>query len=1094
MNTNPIKYDDLFAADLNSKIEETIKKIEGINDALDEVKKAASSKKMDIAGASGATEEGRRLIAETEKETQKLIKAENELQFARSEANKKLIELNIQKKEAQKLAELEVRINSSVEGSYNRLSAQYDKNKIALNKMSETQRTTTEEGRKLVAETEAIYASMQRLQEATGKHTLSVGNYAKGWNGLNAQINMLVREIPNLSMGFNMFFLSLSNNLPMFFDELQRARIAAEELKKSGENVTPVWKQVISGFMSWQTLLVVGVALLTKYGAQMIEFIGSLFGASKTMKEMRAELEKTTQSWISERLQIDLLFDSLRKTTQGTQEYNTIKEEIISRYGKYLEGLTAEKAALDDIEGAYKAITLAAAESARVKALTAVTQKATEEAAKSIEENLLRLRTRLIDAFGEETGRQYFITIRQQLKEGAGVLSEEMKKIVDSLTIIQGPVGTAQQSTVSNRAKQAVEEIITTRKELEDNIKQSEQTIKDLYQTVGFVPNVIKSLIKEQEKLLEQAKLMPEATEKEITAKNIRIKQIDDEINRLKNLGIETQKSANSQAGSNKKIADSATALREAQIAGIKEETERQVAESKLKTELKIKEIQDRGNLTQTEIELIKQLEQNGQDEILKILSDGSKKIQQLELDNQLKSLQSQKKGLEVKLNGVRQGSLEEIDLRLKLMETQRQIELAQNAKLAVESQRDVAEINAEWDAAIFKERSDRMNAYFLKEFDMRQELAQSEFDLLKTTEGEKTRFMLQAERDRLQKILELNKTAAVQMTDDEVKTIQNRIKKYDEEIKGTKTSPKSFYEMLGFDLEKDKELIGRIENVKSAVSEATQYVIQQFEAILDAKVRTAEQALEVANKEVDTARSKVEKEIEARNAGYASNVITAQKELDNAKKNQDKANREHEKAVKAQQKLDSIQQTSSLITAAAGIMKGFSSIPYVGIALGVAAVAAMFAAFMAAKSQAASASTETYGEGTVELLQGGSHASGNDVDLGTKRDGTRRRAEGGEYFAVVRKDMSRKYRKIVPDVIDAFNRGVFEQKYLNAYNTDGLSLIVNSRENKENLDLQNIEGRMDEILDQIKNQKQYILTPDGKLIMKYKNLTRIYK
>jgi len=81
---------------------------------------------------------------------------------------------------------------------------------------------------------------------------------------------------------------------------------------------------------------------------------------------------------------------------------------------------------------------------------------------------------------------------------------------------------------------------------------------------------------------------------------------------------------------------------------------------------------------------------------------------------------------------------------------------------------------------------------------------------------------------------------------------------------------------------------------------------------------------------------------------------------------------------------------------------------------------------------------TEQYGEGTVELLQGGSHQSGNDIDLGTKKDGTRRRAEGGEYFAVINKRNSRKYRQLIPDVIHAFNSGTFEQKYANAYKGAG--------------------------------------------------------
>jgi hypothetical protein len=100
-----------------------------------------------------------------------------------------------------------------------------------------------------------------------------------------------------------------------------------------------------------------------------------------------------------------------------------------------------------------------------------------------------------------------------------------------------------------------------------------------------------------------------------------------------------------------------------------------------------------------------------------------------------------------------------------------------------------------------------------------------------------------------------------------------------------------------------------------------------------------------------------------------------------------------------------------------------------------------MWGSFAAAKVKAAELTqnnSEQYGEGTVELLQGGSHQSGNDVDLGRKKDGTRRRAEGGEFFAVINKRNSRKYREVIPDVIHALNAGTFEEKYMGAYQGAG--------------------------------------------------------
>ena len=123
-------------------------------------------------------------------------------------------------------------------------------------------------------------------------------------------------------------------------------------------------------------------------------------------------------------------------------------------------------------------------------------------------------------------------------------------------------------------------------------------------------------------------------------------------------------------------------------------------------------------------------------------------------------------------------------------------------------------------------------------------------------------------------------------------------------------------------------------------------------------------------------------------------------------------------------------------VTATANIWKAFTGIEGgAGIPLAMAATATMWGAFAAAKIKAAQVTkgTEKYGDGTVELLSGGSHASGNDIDLGRKSDGTRRRAEGGEFFAVINKRNSRKYRRVIPDVIRSINNDTFASKYLNA-------------------------------------------------------------
>lgn len=272
---------------------------------------------------------------------------------------------------------------------------------------------------------------------------------------------------------------------------------------------------------------------------------------------------------------------------------------------------------------------------------------------------------------------------------------------------------------------------------------------------------------------------------------------------------------------------------------------------------------------------------------------------------------------------------------------------------------------------------------------------------------------------------------------------------------------------------------------IKDALNTTINAVTESISSMISSWEKAAEAAVESANKQVDAAQSVLDAERTAASEGYANNVRRAERELALAKKNQAEALKEQEKAQKAQAALDTITQANSLITASANLWSAFSPIPYVGPALAVAAIALMWGSFAASKIKASQvAKAETYGEGTVELLQGGSHASGNDISLGRKSNGVERRAEGGEYFAVINKRNSRKYHDIIPDVINSFNDGTFADKYQRANSTlAGYAVQM--------LDLSHLERGVDAIRQQGENVRSY---EGGAVVLRYKNLTRKIK
>ena len=442
--------------------------------------------------------------------------------------------------------------------------------------------------------------------------------------------------------------------------------------------------------------------------------------------------------------------------------------------------------------------------------------------------------------------------------------------------------------------------------------------------------------------------------------------------------------------------------------------------------------------------------------------------------------LQAEQQAIQLQISITEDGTEEMLNLRLANIEKQREIEIEQNKQKDEKVRQSEKAINAKYDKMALKESADFNHKMAQRDLAAAQDLAQAEFDLLDRNERQKTLFRLQQEKARLEAILKLNETATNKMTETEIAAIKKTIKGIEKET--GRLGYNNLYELLGLGLDADQQ---------NALNTAIDSIKDNISSIVDSWEAAADAAVAAADKQVDAAQKVLDAEIAAREAGYANDVETARKELELARKNQQDAIKEQQKAQKAQMAIDTLTQTSSLITASANIWKSLSGIPVVGPALAIAALTTMWASFAYAKVKAAQVSTQTeqYGQGTVELLQGGSHASGNDIDLGTKRDGTRRRAEGGEFFAVINKKNSRRYRDVIPDVINSFNDGTFAQRYQRANaNMAGYAVGMIGG----NTDVSGIERDVTAIRKQ--GEEMRFVDGQGNTIIRYKNLTRKIK
>lgn len=161
------------------------------------------------------------------------------------------------------------------------------------------------------------------------------------FNGLNMSIQQIAREMPSLAMGPQMFFLAISNNLPIFADNVQRAREEYDMLVKSGQKGVPVWKQILKSLFSWQTALTTSIMLLVMYGKEIGNWVSELVGGKSALDEMREsmaqtyELEKKAQETAARtRFELMSVIASI-KEFNGTKDAERQKiDELNSKYGE----------------------------------------------------------------------------------------------------------------------------------------------------------------------------------------------------------------------------------------------------------------------------------------------------------------------------------------------------------------------------------------------------------------------------------------------------------------------------------------------------------------------------------------------------------------------------------------------------------------------------------------------------------------------------------------------------------------------------------------------------------------------------------------
>lgn len=289
-------------------------------------------------------------------------------------------------KEAKDQAQVEIQnqqlLNASL-GLYNKVQAKLNAltikyNELAIKKQLGLKLSAAEEKsyNNLVAKIQKYDGVLKGVDATVGKHQRNVGNYASGFDPLSNSINQLTREAPAFANSVQTGFMAISNNLPIFFDAISNIRKQNAALRAEGKPTTSVLGQIASSLFSFQTLLSVGVTLLTIYGKDMWAWTKAVIagsGASSIAAKNQEDLNKSRQDGLksaaSEISQLKILYRVAQDSALSIEQRMRAVRKLQDLYPSYFANMSAETIMAGKATAQYKELTGAIIASAQARAI-----------------------------------------------------------------------------------------------------------------------------------------------------------------------------------------------------------------------------------------------------------------------------------------------------------------------------------------------------------------------------------------------------------------------------------------------------------------------------------------------------------------------------------------------------------------------------------------------------------------------------------------------------------------------------------------------------------------------------------------------------
>ena len=281
--------------ELNARIQQNIDVRKQMNQTLAEQEAQIKALQAQLAKLSAAQSTNTKTLSDDERMAKKVADSVRNLNDARRDETKTIehnrVAANMARKEARQQAQELLAVSSAYDAASLRLrKITKDYQNLAIRKAQNNDLTDQEilKMNELEAEINQLRPQLVEIDHKVGNFGRSVGSYGKKFDSLGFSMAQITRELPAFAYGAQIGFAALSNNIPILADEIIKVRQETAKLRKEGKATSSVMSQLGAAVFSWQSLLSIGVTLLTLYGAEMIEMA---FGATEAEKAQKALTE-----------------------------------------------------------------------------------------------------------------------------------------------------------------------------------------------------------------------------------------------------------------------------------------------------------------------------------------------------------------------------------------------------------------------------------------------------------------------------------------------------------------------------------------------------------------------------------------------------------------------------------------------------------------------------------------------------------------------------------------------------------------------------------------------------------------------------------